>query len=59
MRPETLEYLRKNPCARTSSIIYREKRAAMTERLKRETVLTRKPLWRRILDAIIRGWGAV
>ena len=66
MRPETIDYIKRHPYARTSAIVARDLRNQKTAEIQRENEarrpLARKSLWRRILEALVaiaRGWGAV
>jgi len=63
MRPETIDYIKRHPYARTSAIVARDRRNQKTAEIQRENEarrpLSRKSLWRRILDAIISGWWGV
>ena len=56
MNDATSKYLARYPSARTSTITYLQKRAAMTEKLRQEIAIHRRPsLWARAVNAI-RGY---
>lgn len=62
MTPSAERHMQKYRSARTSTLVWLEKRDGKTAEIQRENEaqrpLARKSLWRRILDAIISGcWG--
>lgn len=54
MTDATRQHLIKYPNARTSTVVYLQKRAETTERLRQELGMqkSRKPWWKRVLDRI-------